>query len=95
MLEALQAGGVGEKAEALKAAAGLDGTPNETYSRQIAMIMRCTVDPLLNREEVLWLGRHFPLVFRWLVRQITNLADGGANLGKPPDSGPIPDLEPA
>ena len=95
LVSALQAGGAGEKVAALSAAAGLDGQPNETYVRQIEMLLRCVVDPPVDREQVLWIGRTFPLLFRLLVRRIVALADGGAGLGKPNGSGPIQDSEPA
>lgn len=82
VLETFLVAGAGEKVEALKAALGLDGAPSETYIRQIEFVLRCTTDPVLDREMVLWLGRYFPLFFSALFQKIMVLTGEGADLGK-------------
>lgn len=94
MLETLQAGGAGDKAEALKAAAGLDGRVTETYARQIEFVLRCVSEPELDRELVLWIGRHFPLFFSALFQAVMRLTGEGAQPGELPGSGATPPSEP-
>lgn len=86
MIEALMEAGSKDKAEALRAALGLDGEPPENYVRQIEFLIRCTVEPKVDREFALWLGRYFSLFFKALFLKIMELTGQGASLGKAPPS---------
>ncbi len=86
MVEALMQAGSKDKAEALRAALGLDGEPPENYVRQIEFLIRCTEEPKVDREFALWLGRHFSLFFKALFEKIMELTGQGASLGKAPPS---------
>ena len=90
MVEALVQAGSKDKAEALAAALGLDGQPPETYVRQLDFVIRCTVEPTVDREFALWLGRHFSLFFKALFEKIMELTGQGATLGKAPNSTATP-----
>jgi len=82
LVETLATSETSEKAEVLRAAAGLDGQPTATFIRQVEFVLRCTADPKLDRELVLWLSRTFPLFFSALFQKIMELTGEGAQLGK-------------
>jgi hypothetical protein len=94
MIDTLAANDVADKAAALKAAVGLDGQPCGTFNRQVEFILRCVSDPVLDREDVLWVNRYFPGFFTALFAAVIELSGEGARLGKLPSSGETPSSEP-
>jgi hypothetical protein len=95
MIEALAANCLQDKADAIKAAAGLDGQPPKAFSRQVEFILRCVSAPELDREDVLWISRTFPALFLALFAAIIELSGEGGAVGKPPGSTETPSLEPS
>jgi hypothetical protein len=83
--------GTGDKAEALRKAAGLsDQDVPADVSRRIEVLAAGSVDPVLgveNRDVAVRLAETFPTVFYNLSTKILSLTGQGAELGKPKPSG--------
>ena len=94
MLETFAANGLQDKADALKAAAGLDGSPPKSFGRQVEYVLTCLVEPALDREDALWVSRMFPVFFSEMFLAVMNLSGEGATLGKPPSSTETPPSSP-
>lgn len=87
MADAIASSDAGGSADALRAALGTDGSTPEAYGRQVEFLLLCVVEPALDRDSALWLGRHFPMFFSALFGAIMRLTGDQAQLGESPGSG--------
>ena len=90
MVDSIASADAGGATDALRAALGTDGSTPESYGRQVEFLLLCVVEPALDRESVLWLGRHFPMFFSALFGAIMRLTGDQAQLGESPGSGIAP-----
>lgn len=68
--------------DAFKLGLGIGEQLPEGYIRQIEFVLMCTVEPVLTREQVLWLARMQPFFFKSLFEKIMMLSYEGSTLGK-------------
>lgn len=87
LVEALAKGGKSKIVSEFREKFGLGGDLRPDIARRMDLLVLCSVDPVCEEQDAVWLAEHHPVLFYALTNTIIELAGDGSEVKKtPPDS---------
>jgi len=84
LVEALAKGGKSKIVSEFREKFGLSGDLRPDIARRMDLLVLCSVDPVCDEQDAVWLAEHHPVLFYSVTNAIMELAGDGSEVKKTP-----------